>query len=295
MFCTEHGSKRRTHSSPSRRSRHSEDYSRTFRRQLKSSKTKTTIMDYSVKNSSSLLRDEREGCRSLVCDANGIIIAEMVYRCMICSTVSESISDAKLHYHNNHIDTDIPEVHVPPALLTPSNNPRSTLMSGNNNNRSNDNGSSSSSSLLALDHLRLQQQQRLAQIARHHQESMLFPEDDFSMELPSDDEEEPPQQQPPPVSRSSLQSSSSSKHSSSIRFNSKTNSSSNNNVVHVDPMNLSMNMKTSPSSHSSDNNNMPEYPEHFNVSPKRISCKSLFLALAFLEMPCLPSNSLLVS
>lgn len=53
------------------------------------------------------LKDEREGCRSLICDANGIIIAEMVYRCMICSSVADSIADAKIHYHNNHIDNDI--------------------------------------------------------------------------------------------------------------------------------------------------------------------------------------------
>jgi hypothetical protein len=262
-------------------------------------------MDYSVKNQSSLLRDEREGCRSLVCDANGIIIAEMVYRCMICSTVSESISDAKLHYHNNHIDTDIPEVPVPPPSIlaaatssshasshqstssnnTTNNNPRS-LISTNNNSSSNnnhsritDNGSSSSSSLLAssLEQLRVQQQQRLAQIqARHLQESMVFPDDDYSMELPEsdDDDQGPP---PPPVSsRSIQQQSTSNKHSSSIRFNSSNKREPN--VVHVDPMNLSMTIKTSPSSlHSNDNNNssMTDYADQFNVSPKRISCKNL--------------------
>ena len=53
------------------------------------------------------VKDEREGCRSLICDANGIIIAEMVYRCMICSAVADSIADAKIHYHNNHIDNDV--------------------------------------------------------------------------------------------------------------------------------------------------------------------------------------------
>lgn len=51
-------------------------------------------------------KDERDGCRSLICDANGIIIAEMVYRCMICSSVLDSIGDAKLHYHKNHISDD---------------------------------------------------------------------------------------------------------------------------------------------------------------------------------------------
>ncbi|KAI1299988.1 hypothetical protein HDE_03653 [Halotydeus destructor] len=49
--------------------------------------------------------DDREGCRSLVCDANGIIVAEMVYRCMICTTVSDCIADAQKHYRSKHMDT----------------------------------------------------------------------------------------------------------------------------------------------------------------------------------------------
>ena len=54
------------------------------------------------------LKDERDGCRSLICDANGIIIAEVVYRCMICSSVLNSITEARSHYHSNHIDLDEP-------------------------------------------------------------------------------------------------------------------------------------------------------------------------------------------
>jgi len=48
-------------------------------------------------------RDERRGCRSLICDDNGIIIAEMVYRCMICSLVTDSIAKAQAHYHKMHM------------------------------------------------------------------------------------------------------------------------------------------------------------------------------------------------
>ena len=61
--------------------------------------------------------DERDGCRSLVCDANGIIIAEMVYRCMICSAVLDSISEAKIHYHNNHIDSDVDGIRDEPLIF----------------------------------------------------------------------------------------------------------------------------------------------------------------------------------
>ena len=52
-----------------------------------------------------MIRDDRYGCRSLVCDANGIIIAEMVHRCMICAHISESINDARQHYQTNHFES----------------------------------------------------------------------------------------------------------------------------------------------------------------------------------------------
>jgi hypothetical protein len=47
--------------------------------------------------------DERKGCRSLICDPNGIIISETVYRCMICSFISDSISQSKSHYYKKHM------------------------------------------------------------------------------------------------------------------------------------------------------------------------------------------------
>ena len=45
-------------------------------------------------------------CRSLVCDSSGIIIAEMVYRCMICYYVTDSITEAKDHYTMVHMQEE---------------------------------------------------------------------------------------------------------------------------------------------------------------------------------------------
>ena len=45
-------------------------------------------------------------CRSLVCDSSGIIIAEMVYRCMICYSVTDSINEAKDHYSMVHMQEE---------------------------------------------------------------------------------------------------------------------------------------------------------------------------------------------
>jgi len=50
--------------------------------------------------------DERKGCRSLLCDANGIIIAEMVYRCMRCYSIHDFIGDVSKHYHSTHMNED---------------------------------------------------------------------------------------------------------------------------------------------------------------------------------------------
>ena len=50
---------------------------------------------------------ERDACRSLICDASGIIIAEMAYRCVLCPHVSDSIAAGQHHYHERHM-TDSP-------------------------------------------------------------------------------------------------------------------------------------------------------------------------------------------
>ncbi|XP_074602789.1 uncharacterized protein LOC141856395 isoform X2 [Brevipalpus obovatus] len=50
------------------------------------------------------VRDDRGGCRSLVCSANGIIVAEMIYRCMICANMADSMAEAHKHYQLKHID-----------------------------------------------------------------------------------------------------------------------------------------------------------------------------------------------
>lgn len=63
-------------------------------------------------------KDDREGCRSLLCDANGIIIAEMVYRCMVCNVVHDYICAAKQHYHQAHFAQPQEEQ---PKQLTQSN------------------------------------------------------------------------------------------------------------------------------------------------------------------------------
>ena len=50
--------------------------------------------------------DERRGCRSLICDPNGIIIAETVYRCMICCHISDSVARSQSHYYKHHMKDD---------------------------------------------------------------------------------------------------------------------------------------------------------------------------------------------
>ena len=50
--------------------------------------------------------DRRAGCRSLVCDTNGIIVAETVYRCLLCSEIFDSVIEAKHHYYEYHVDDD---------------------------------------------------------------------------------------------------------------------------------------------------------------------------------------------
>lgn len=44
--------------------------------------------------------------RSLVCDAQGIIVAETVFRCVRCATVLSSVPVAQQHYYQCHMDSD---------------------------------------------------------------------------------------------------------------------------------------------------------------------------------------------
>ena len=44
--------------------------------------------------------------RNLVCDADGIIVAETVFRCMRCSLVLQCVQQAKEHYYTHHMDDD---------------------------------------------------------------------------------------------------------------------------------------------------------------------------------------------
>ena len=87
------------------------------------------------------------GCRSLICDSNGIIIAEMVYRCMVCANISDSIADAQRHYQLKHI--------LNQNLINNS------AMNNNYNwktNSANSSRSSNSSSLAQIKNKELQQQ-----------------------------------------------------------------------------------------------------------------------------------------
>ena len=47
-------------------------------------------------------RSERKGFRSLICDESGIVIGEMVYRCLICSYINESMDKVRSHYQTEH-------------------------------------------------------------------------------------------------------------------------------------------------------------------------------------------------
>lgn len=44
--------------------------------------------------------------KSILCNSNGIIVAEMVYRCLICKNIFETPLDCRSHFncfHNNEI------------------------------------------------------------------------------------------------------------------------------------------------------------------------------------------------
>ncbi|XP_046915048.2 uncharacterized protein LOC124495669 [Dermatophagoides farinae] len=45
--------------------------------------------------------------RSIICDNNGIIIAETVYRCMFCAKIFDTMDQIQLHYHCEHYEEEI--------------------------------------------------------------------------------------------------------------------------------------------------------------------------------------------
>lgn len=49
---------------------------------------------------------DRTNFRSLICDESGIIIGEMVYRCLICSFISVSMDKIRAHYQTEHVDIE---------------------------------------------------------------------------------------------------------------------------------------------------------------------------------------------
>lgn len=42
----------------------------------------------------------------MICDESGIIIGEMVYRCLLCSYINESMDKVRTHYQQEHVDID---------------------------------------------------------------------------------------------------------------------------------------------------------------------------------------------
>ena len=81
---------------------------------------------------------DSDKCRSLVCDSSGIIIAEMVYRCMICYYVTDSIVEAKAHYQSDHMnDEDEDEQETEPSPVQSNQSVLSSNRSFNNINHSN--------------------------------------------------------------------------------------------------------------------------------------------------------------
>jgi hypothetical protein len=44
--------------------------------------------------------------RGVLCNAQGLVIGEMVYRCIKCSEVTSSHESARSHYFQNHVDPD---------------------------------------------------------------------------------------------------------------------------------------------------------------------------------------------
>lgn len=97
------------------------------------------------------MKDDQERCRSLVCDPNGIIVAEMVYRCMICFYVSDTMPEARQHYVLKHIEDDdlnneadqidldenIPKHLTKKQLQQQNNNNTNKYQNGNRNSMNN--------------------------------------------------------------------------------------------------------------------------------------------------------------
>lgn len=88
---------------------------------------------------SPLASDDSDKCRSLVCDSSGIIIAEMVYRCMICYYVTDSIIEAKAHYQSDHMNDDDDEDQEMEPMPQSNQSALASNRSFNNINHNNNN------------------------------------------------------------------------------------------------------------------------------------------------------------
>lgn len=65
------------------------------------------------------------GLRSLICDTNGIVIAEAVYRCMICADVFENLEMIHVHYKLEHLEGEL-SVMPPPRGSFSNYSPQSS-------------------------------------------------------------------------------------------------------------------------------------------------------------------------
>ncbi|XP_053213111.1 uncharacterized protein LOC128396541 [Panonychus citri] len=82
--------------------------------------------------SSKIMEDDH--CRSLVCDPNGIIIAEMVYRCMICFYLTDTMVEARQHYTLVHMDDDERDADRPCESFMETEDANNNTTSGLNHN-----------------------------------------------------------------------------------------------------------------------------------------------------------------
>jgi hypothetical protein len=94
--------------------------------------------------------DDSSGCRNLLCDSSGVIIAETVYRCLICRSIHDSITDAQVHYLSSHAvelgTVSTTESHDLLSNLITSGRPTNSTVSNAANNVTND---ASNSNLLS--------------------------------------------------------------------------------------------------------------------------------------------------
>lgn len=59
-------------------------------------------LDMKQSDALSKLKRLTKGLQTIVCDDNGLIMAESVYRCLVCEFVDSNIHAVRFHYHDKH-------------------------------------------------------------------------------------------------------------------------------------------------------------------------------------------------